>query len=107
MSALMLSFLAIFAVIAALSAYAVVVNGWRLFRSDGRLRLLEALRGQGLPPPSFETELAARDAARATRRCLSCGAQGRCDELLAARDWKALRGICPNNAYIDSLRTPD
>lgn len=104
MSALMLSILAAFAVIAALFSYAAVVNGWRLFRGDGRLRLIEAVRGQGLALPALDSERTARDAARATRRCLSCASQERCDGILAARDWKALREICPNTLYIDRLR---
>jgi len=106
MSALTLSILAAFIIIAALFSYAALIEGWRLFHGDGRLRLTEAVRGQRLTLPALDSERAARDAARATRRCLSCAAHARCDEILAARDWKALREICPNSAYIDRLRTP-
>jgi len=106
MSALMLTFLAVLAAVVALFCYAAVVDGWRLFRGDGRLRLEEAVRGQGLTLPWLNTERAVRSAAMATRRCLTCASQSRCDEFLARREWKALREICPNTAYIDRLR-PD
>jgi hypothetical protein len=33
-----------------------------------------------------------------------CTEHARCDKLLAAGDWSTLREICPNSAYIDSLR---
>jgi hypothetical protein len=104
MSALTISILAAFAVIAALFSYAALVSGWRLFRGDGRLRLIEAVRGQGLTLPAMDTQRAARDGARATRRCLSCASHARCDDILAARDWNALREICPNTLHIDRLR---
>ena len=104
MSVLMLSLLVAFAVVVALFSYAAVVDGWRIFRADGRLRLLEAIRGQRLAEPALDSERAARSAAKATRRCLSCASQARCDKVLAAHDWKGLREICPNTGYIDSLR---
>ena len=103
----MVSLLAVFVVILVLFSYAVVVEGWRIYRSDSRLRLLEAIRGQRLPEPALDSERAARNAARATQRCLSCASQARCDKVLAAHDWRALREICPNTAYIDSLRGPE
>ncbi|HEX6689962.1 MAG TPA: DUF6455 family protein, partial [Burkholderiales bacterium] len=106
-SVLMVSLLAVFVAVLVLFSYAVVVEGWRIFRSDSRLRLLEAIRGQRLPEPALDSERAARNAARATQRCLSCASQARCDKVLATRDWKALREICPNTAYIDSLRGPE
>ena len=106
MSALMLLFLAVLAAVAVWFCYAAVVDGWRLFHGDGRLRLDEAVRGQGLALPPLSTERAARAAAMATRRCLTCASHERCDEVLARREWNALREICPNTAYIDGLR-PD
>jgi hypothetical protein len=106
MSALMLSLLAVLALVAILFCYAAVADGWRLFRSDGRLRLEEAVRGQGLALPVLKTERAVCAAAMATRRCLACVSQERCDGLLAQREWKTLREICPNTSYIDRLR-PD
>jgi hypothetical protein len=42
--------------------------------------------------------------ALAVRRCVACRRQQRCDELAAARDWAALRAICPNTEYIKDLR---
>jgi hypothetical protein len=104
MSVLMVSFLVVLAVIVALFCYAAMVDGWRIFRGDGRLRLLEAIRGQRLAEPALDSERSARAAARATRRCLSCVSQARCDKVLAAQDWQALREICPNTAYIERLR---
>ena len=106
MSALMLLLLAVLAAVVVLFCYAAVVDGWRLFRGDGRLRLHEAVRGQGLALPSLNTERAARAAAMATRRCLTCASHARCDEYLAQHEWSALREICPNTPYIDRLR-PD
>ena len=32
------------------------------------------------------------------------GLVSRCDELAAARDWAALRAICPNTSYLNTLR---
>jgi len=105
MSALMLLFLVVLSVVAVLFCYAAVADGWRLFHSDGRLRLYEALRGQGLALPPINTEHAARDAAVATRRCLACASHAQCDELLAQHEWNALREICPNTPYIDRQRS--
>jgi|KBSSwiStaDraftv2_1062776.scaffolds.fasta_scaffold1302524_2 hypothetical protein len=104
MSALMLLFLAVLAAVAVLFCYAAVVDGWRVFHSDSRLRLGEAVRGQGLALPSLDTEHAARAGALAARRCLTCVSQERCDEVLVKREWNALREICPNASYIDGLR---
>jgi len=104
MSALMVSFLAVLAVILVVFCYAAVVDGWRVFHSDGRLRLDEAVRGQGLALPALDSERAARAGAVAARRCLTCASHERCDEVLAKREWNTLREICPNTSYIDGLR---
>src|SRR3954452_13393212 len=104
MSILMLSFIIALVVIATLFSYAALTEGWRLFNGDGRLRLTEAVRGQGLALPALDGDRAVHNAASATRRCMGCAEQARCDEVLATRDWKTLPEICPNTAYIDSLR---
>lgn len=92
------------AIVLMLFAYAAFVTARRLMRADGRLRLFEALRGQGFALPQPETEAAGRALGLATRRCMTCVGQERCDKLLDAHDWAGLREICPNSAYIDSLR---
>jgi len=102
MSALVAVFLGV--VVLVLFVYAVFVIGRRLIRDDGRLRLVDRLRGQGLALPATKNEAVLRAGAFAVRRCVACAGHARCDELLAARDWDALREICPNTPYIDSLR---
>jgi hypothetical protein len=72
-------------------------------RDDGRLRLLEAARGQGVALPGPESNAAAHNSALAVRRCVLCAEHSRCDALLAARDWRSLREICPNTEYLDRL----
>jgi len=98
-----LIFLGAIAVLAAFFLYAAVVLALRLIRDDGRLRLLAAIRGRGLALPAPESGAAAHATARAARRCVACASHARCDEVLAARDWKALRAICPNTDYIELL----
>jgi hypothetical protein len=92
------------AVVLALFVYAACVAALRMFRDGGRLRLIDALRGQGLALPEPDHQAVTLGAALAVRRCATCAGHVRCDELLAVRDWKALRAICPNTAYIDILR---
>ena len=75
-------------------------------RDDGRLRLLEAARGQGVPLAEPDGNLAVQSGALAVRRCVLCAEHARCDALLAARDWDSLREICPNTDYLDHQRVP-
>ena len=96
--------LALLALVLGAVAWAGVVGARRIFRSEGRLRLGEAVREQGLALPEPGAAAPAIGLALATRRCMTCAGQERCDELLAAADWDGLREICPNSAYIDSLR---
>jgi hypothetical protein len=77
----------------------------RVARSNGRVRLFEVLQGENLPRPDFESEASVRAGAYAVRRCVNCSELARCDQLIAARDWKALNEICPNRDYLDSLDT--
>ena len=90
-------------VLVALAGFAVL-RARRLLRDDGRLRLPEVLRGQGLALPQDGSDADMRALAIATRRCVACAEHARCDELLAARDWDRLREICPNSAYLSRLR---
>jgi len=85
-------------------AYTVTSSALRMLRYDGRLRLSEALHGQGLALPELHSDIAMRALGIATRRCVTCAEHARCDRLLAAGDWTMLREICPNTSYIDGLR---
>lgn len=76
----------------------------RRLNGDGRLRLKEVARARGLVVLPPRTEAAMDAGALAVRRCVACRQQERCDELAAARDWAALRAICPNTPYVDDLR---
>jgi hypothetical protein len=89
---------------AALALYKAVAAARQLAAGDGRLRLQELARARGLAwrPTRNPGEIQA--SAVAVRRCLLCRRQARCDELAAAQDWAALGEICPNRAYLDSLR---
>lgn len=89
--------------IAAPVVYATVL-AVRMARDGGRLRLFEVLRGQDLPLPEAASELSVRAGACAARRCVGCPSHAACDGLIARRDWIALRAICPNSDYLDSLR---
>lgn len=71
---------------------------------DDRVRLPEMMALRGAREPIIYTDAVARDAARATRRCMRCSAKQACDAYLAAGDASAYRGFCPNAPYIDSLR---
>ena len=72
-------------------------------REDGRLRLLEAARGQGVALNEPHSNTAVYAGALAVRRCVLCTEHSRCDALLDARDWRSLREICPNTDYLDRL----
>jgi len=85
-------------------AYTVMASALRMLRYDGRLRLSEALQGQGLALPEVHSDAAVRALGIATRRCVTCAEHARCDTVLAAGDWKTLPEICPNTPYIDGLR---
>lgn len=85
-------------------AYAVMNSALRMLRYDGRLRLSEALHGQGLALPEVHSDASVRALGIATRRCVTCAEHARCDAVLAAGDWKMLPEICPNTSYIAGLR---
>jgi hypothetical protein len=85
-------------------AYMVMASMVRMLRYDGRLRLCEALHGQGLAQPDVHSDGEVRALGIATRRCITCAEHARCDHVLAAGDWTMLREICPNTSYIDGLR---
>jgi hypothetical protein len=100
------------AVLAALSLIALIALAVWLSvrfarRDDGRLRLLEAARGQGVALPERDGNMAVQNAALAVRRCVLCTEHARCDALLAARDWRSLREICRNTDYLDRQRLPE
>jgi hypothetical protein len=83
-----------------------LVKLWRrMVREDGPLRLTEMLKARGLSLP-LDGEMSLRRAAMATRRCVLCAEHERCDRIIAAQDWKKLREICPNEAYIEIAATP-
>lgn len=97
--------LVLLAVVAASAGvYAGMASLLRLLRSDGRLRLSEALRGQGLALPELHSDISGRALGIATRRCITCAEHARCDQALAGCDWTMLREICPNTSYLDGLR---
>lgn len=85
-------------------AYTVMNSALRMLRYDGRLRLSEALHGQGLALPEMHGDASVRALGMATRRCVTCAEHARCDSVLAAGDWKTLPEICPNTSYLDGLR---
>ena len=99
---MLLVLLAVVAVCTA--AYTTGASLLRMLRYDGRLRLSEALQGQGLALPEVHSDASVRALGIATRRCITCAEQARCDNALAAGDWTMLREICPNTSYIDGLR---
>jgi hypothetical protein len=104
MSAIEIAVLIVIVLLLGGVVYAGVTGALRLLRQDGRLRLSEAVQGQGLALPGPERDTGLRALGTATRRCLLCTEHARCDELLEAGDWHTLREICPNTAFIDSLR---
>ena len=91
-------------VVVGTAAYMVMSSALRMLRYDGRLRLSEALHGQGLALPEVHTDASIRALGIATKRCVACTEHARCDQMLAAGDWKTLPEICPNTSYIDALR---
>ena len=104
MSVLLTIFTVVLGLIAALFVYEAFLSARELYRDDGRLRLKEVARARRLALHPPQTEAATHADALAVRRCLVCQRKKRCDELAAARDWDALRAICPNTPYLDSLR---
>lgn len=97
--------LALSLAVAALILAPMVYGTYRvLARDDGRLRLFEVLRGQGLALPEAASEASVLAGAQAVRRCVHCPSQAACDPLLARGDWQALRALCPNQEYIDRQR---
>jgi hypothetical protein len=106
MSVLLGAFLGVLGILVGIlglvSLYKGLLAARELTRDDGRLRLKEVARARGLLlPPKTEAAIDAR--ALAVRRCVACRRKERCDELAAARDWAALRAICPNTPYLDDL----
>jgi hypothetical protein len=91
-------------VVVCIVVYTTGASLLRMLRYDGRLRLSEALHGQGLALPEVHSDITIRALGIATRRCITCAEHARCDPTLAAGDWTMLREICPNTSYIDSLR---
>lgn len=76
----------------------------RTFSADARLRMGEALRGQGIVLAEAQSTGDVCAEARAVRRCVLCLSHSRCDEALERKDWQALRRICPNTDYFDAAR---
>lgn len=97
MSALLAALFGALMVLLVVAAYRA---GRRISRDDGRLRLREVARARGLVLRSPESKAAIHADALAVRRCLACASQARCDRLAAARDWDALRELCPNSTYL-------
>jgi hypothetical protein len=104
MSALVAILLGTVAVLATLVLYDGILAARRITATNGRLRLEEVARARGLAFRSARSRAAANAQALAVRRCLGCWRPARCDQAAAARDWAALAEICPNRAYLDSLR---
>jgi hypothetical protein len=95
---------ALIAALLGFALYAAFVSFRRVLRHDGRLRLLEAARLRGTELPDPQSDAAAYGAGLAAYRCVTCGQIERCDKLLAAGDWRALRQICPNTHYVEGLK---
>ena len=96
--------LGILGVLVVLGACEELLAVRRIGRDDGRLRLREVALAHDLALPPAGTEAAMHAQALAIRRCVACRQQELCDEFAPARDWTALRAICPNTTYIDGLR---
>ena len=88
----------------ALLGYAAFAGSRRMMRAGADVRLFDALKLRGIMPSAPQDYAAVRAAAQATRRCLACAEQHSCDARLATGSWQAVREICPNTAYIESLR---
>jgi hypothetical protein len=104
MSVLLGILLGVLGILGVGALYKMFLAARQLTRDDGRLRLKDVARARGLAflPPRTAAEIDAD--ALAVRRCVACRRQERCDALAAAHDWAALRAICPNTPYLDTLR---
>jgi hypothetical protein len=76
----------------------------RAKRGSKPLRLHEVMRRRGARLPEPFSPGTARDAALAARRCVTCGSQALCDELLRAGRSSGYGVFCPNAHYIEQLR---
>jgi hypothetical protein len=103
MSVLLGILLGVVGILGLASLYKTFHAARQLARDDGRLRLKEVARARNLALLPLRTEAAMHADALAVRRCVACQRQERCDELAAARDWAALRALCPNTPYLDGL----
>ena len=103
MSVLLGILLGVLGILGLVSLHKTLLAARQLTRDDGRLRLKDVARARNLALLPPRTEAAMDASALAVRRCVACRRQERCDELAAARDWKALRAICPNAPYLDGL----
>lgn len=97
-------FLGVLGVLGVVFLYQAFLAARRLNRDDGRLRLKEVARARNLALLPPRTEAAMHADALAVRRCVACREPERCDEFASARDWAALRAICPNTPYLNRLR---
>ena len=83
-------------IVAGLILYGVLASTFRVARDDGRLRLIEMLRRQGVASEEA-FNVAGYQAAVAVRRCMMCAHKAQCDE------WSGKRGMeefCPNADFI-------
>lgn len=91
--------IAVLAVVLGACLYAVLAQGWRMLRDDGRLRLNQMLRRHGVADGA--TGVAnSRQAAVATRRCIACANKEQCDAWLHSGAHGSIAKFCPNADFV-------
>jgi hypothetical protein len=91
------------AILLALAIFGTLAWSWarllgRFLADDGRLRLNEMLRRQGV-----NAEPAVYPAALAARRCVLCAEKKHCDRWLASGAHAGYERFCPNSAFVQDL----
>ena len=85
--------------------YAVLAASWRLVHDDGRVRLAEMLRRQGVAPEQA-LGVGGYQAAIALRRCMMCGHKRECDQWLPSAAKRGMEVFCPNADFVARMSGP-
>ena len=77
---------------------------WQAMSDERPLLLAEVLASEGIDMAEHVKGMGARQFALAARKCMDCGARGRCEAWLARRYAGGYEGFCPNAGYVARLK---
>jgi hypothetical protein len=80
---------------------------WRAMSDERPLLLAEVLAFEGIDMAKHVKGAGAMQFAVAARRCMDCGARGRCEAWVAGRSGAGYERFCPNAGYVARLKRAD